>query len=53
MYCLFVAVTQQDVRLALAQQEAEEIAKGDIEEMHDNVTASMMITAGLDLEQQQ
>ena len=46
-------MTQHNVRLALAQEEAEDITKGDAGEMYDNVTASMMITVGMELEQQQ
>jgi hypothetical protein len=47
------ALTQHGVRLSLAQQEADDITKGIAEEMHDSVTVSVIITVGLELEQQQ
>jgi hypothetical protein len=42
-------VTWHNVHLAFAQEEAKDIAKGDAGEMYDNVTALMMITAGMEL----
>jgi hypothetical protein len=49
---LFLGVTEADVKLALATQEAELVAKG-VPALHDKVSASAFIVAGLGLQDQQ
>ena len=49
---LSIGVTEADVKLALATHEAELAAKG-VPALHDKVSASAFIVAGLDLQEQQ
>jgi hypothetical protein len=49
---LHIGVTEADVKLALASHEAELAAKG-IPALHDKISASAFIVAGLDLQEQQ
>lgn len=46
-------MTQHDVRLALANKEAEDIAAGIAQDLHATITASMMIAMGMEHEQSQ
>lgn len=49
----WLATSQESVRRKLAEQEAEEIARGVAYVMHEAVSASQLIVMGLDLESQQ
>ena len=46
-------MTQHDVWLALANTEAEDITNGTCQDLHTTITASMMITMGMEHEQSQ
>lgn len=46
-------VTQHDVRLALAEEDAEELQSEDATPLHEEVTPGTFITLGLELESQQ
>jgi hypothetical protein len=46
-------VTQHDVRLALAEEDAKEIAQGDRVTVHDDISPAMLIASGIDIEAQQ
>lgn len=41
-------MTQNDVRLALAKSEAEDIANGTYLDLHKDITPSMMIAMGME-----
>ena len=45
--------TKAAVQLELYAAEAEALARGDLQMMHDEVTPSVFITSGLELEEQQ
>ncbi|KII87217.1 hypothetical protein PLICRDRAFT_112660, partial [Plicaturopsis crispa FD-325 SS-3] len=45
--------TQADVRRELAVAEADDIARGDTELLHDTVSPTILITTGFDIEEQQ
>jgi hypothetical protein len=47
------AITQHGVRLALAEEDAEDLARDDAVPVHDDMTPAMLISSGLDLEAQQ
>lgn len=47
------ALTQEKVRLALAAAEAADIQAGTVFALHTEVSASILVTMGLDLEDQQ
>ncbi|KAG2096706.1 uncharacterized protein F5147DRAFT_747542 [Suillus discolor] len=47
------AVTQASVRLALSKAESDEMECGTIMALHDDVSPSMLISSGLELEDQQ
>jgi len=46
-------MTQAAVRLALSKAEAEEIERGNNISLHDDISPSMLISSGLELEDQQ
>ena len=48
-----IAVTQDAVRKRLALQEAEQMASGTAFVLHEEISASQLITLGLDFEEQQ
>ncbi|KAG2135246.1 hypothetical protein DEU56DRAFT_981136 [Suillus clintonianus] len=47
------AVSQASVRLALSKAEADDIERGTSMSLHDDISPSMLISSGLDLEDQQ
>jgi hypothetical protein len=49
----FEAITQDAVRKRLAVEEAEQMATGTAYVLHEEVSASQLITMGLDFEEQQ
>lgn len=50
---MFLAMTQHEVRLALANKEAEDIAAGVAQDLHASITALIMIAMGMDHQQSQ
>ena len=50
---MFLAMTQHEVWLALANKEAEDITTGMAQDLHATITASMMIATGMDHQQSQ
>jgi len=46
-------VTQHGVRLALAQEDAANLQRGDAIAIHDDIPPEMLMTSGLELESQQ
>ncbi|KAG2738757.1 hypothetical protein P692DRAFT_20757584, partial [Suillus brevipes Sb2] len=46
-------VTQASVRLALSKAESDEMERGTIMSLHDDISPSMLISSGLELEDQQ
>jgi len=46
-------VTQHGVRLALAEEDAKELAKGNTIPVHNDISPAMLISSGLDIEAQQ
>ena len=48
-----IAVTQDAVRKRLAVEEAEQMASGTAYVLHEEISASQLITLGLDFEEQQ
>lgn len=50
---LVVALTQNDVRLALAEEEAAEIEAGNAIGVHDDISPAVLIQSGMELEDQQ
>ena len=50
---LFIAITQDVVRKRLAAEEAQEMAVGTAYVLHKEISASQLITMGLDFEGQQ
>jgi hypothetical protein len=49
----YAEITLASVRLELAKEDASEIELGDFHELHENCTPSVLITSGLELEEQQ
>lgn len=47
------AMTQAAVRLALSMAEATEIERGNNVSLHDDISPSVLISSGLELEDQQ
>lgn len=45
--------TQNDVRLSLAQLDAEDLRKDNAAPVHEEITPGIFITSGLELEAQQ
>lgn len=48
-----LAISQDAIRLRLADVEAAALAAGTLNQLHDEVTPSMYVASGMDLEQQQ
>lgn len=48
----FIAITQHGVRLALAEEEAHDVATGNALVIHDDISPGMLISSGIDLEVQ-
>lgn len=48
-----IAMTQAAVRLALSMAEAAEIEHGNNMSLHDDISPSVLISSGLELEDQQ
>ena len=48
-----IAVTQHDVRLKLAEEDARDLEAGEIVGVHDDISPGMLIASGLDIEGQQ
>jgi hypothetical protein len=48
-----IAMTQAAVRLALSMAEATEIERGNNVSLHDDISPSVLISSGLELEDQQ
>lgn len=46
-------MTQHGVRLALAEEDAKDLGKGDRVAVHDDISPAMLIAAGIDIEVQQ
>ena len=51
--CRSLALSQDGIRLRLSETEATALASGALVMLHDEVTPSMYISMGLDLEHQQ
>jgi hypothetical protein len=47
------AITQHKVRLALAEEDAEDLQRDDAVTIHDDISPAMLIASGIDLESQQ
>jgi hypothetical protein len=47
------AITQHGVRLALAEEDAADLARDEAVPIHDDMTPAMLISSGLDIEAQQ
>jgi hypothetical protein len=47
---VIIAVSEAEVRLRLAQEDADELAKGKQRSVHEDVSPSMLICQGLELE---
>lgn len=52
-YIWFIGISQKTIRLWLAEQEEAEAASGTAFIMHEEISASRLITMGLDYEIQQ
>jgi hypothetical protein len=50
---LIVELTQHAVRLALAEDDAEEARRSDLTAVHDDISPSVLINSGMDIEEQQ
>lgn len=48
-----IAITDNEIRLRLAEEDREELQNGTSETVHEAVSASMLVWQGLDLEEQQ
>lgn len=48
-----LAVTQASIRLQLARDEALESSASDVPPIHTDISPSVLISTGLDLEEQQ
>lgn len=48
-----IAETQAAVRLQLAEEDAKRVSNNKDSIVHDEISACMLLTAGLDLEEQQ
>lgn len=46
-------MTQHGVRLALADEEAAELAAGEAMTVHDDISPALLISMGMDFEAQQ
>ena len=46
-------MTQSQVRREMAEEDANELKAGTVAPVHNEVSASVMLTIGLDLEEQQ
>lgn len=46
-------MTQHDVRLKLAEEDASDLARGNVVAVHDDISPGMLIAAGLEIEGQQ
>ncbi|KAH7906396.1 hypothetical protein BJ138DRAFT_1016290, partial [Hygrophoropsis aurantiaca] len=51
--CNLIAPTQSSIKLELAQQEARELEQGNNISLHADVSPSVLISTGIDLEEQQ
>jgi hypothetical protein len=50
---LCIGITQHAVRLALAEEDAAELAQDEAVAIHDDISPAMLIASGIDLETQQ
>jgi hypothetical protein len=49
----YTAISQDQVKLQLSEQEATEMKEGQGYALHEEISASLMLTMGMDFEQQQ
>jgi hypothetical protein len=50
---VIIAVSEAEVRLRLAQEDANDLADGNQHSLHEDVTPSMLIYQGLEIEELQ
>jgi hypothetical protein len=50
---LCIGITQHAVRLALAEEDTAELARDEVVAIHNNISPTMLITSGINLETQQ